>query len=233
METATLVMSGASVGLLAWLHFRLMPRSSARKKDSSGVVLDTSALIDGRIEAVVSSGFIQGALHVPTAVLNELQLLADGKDTYKRERARNGLEVLARLQASARTKVRVETEFSSSDATDIQVLECARKLGVRLCTTDYALLMRAESLGVSTMNINELAEGLREQLYAGDMIEVTLKERGEYKEQGVGHAADGTLVVVEDGGLLVGQIVNVRIKKITQTKTGRMIFARVVRESGS
>lgn len=231
-----MVMSGASFGLLVWLHFRLMPKRSDRKESGNGVVLDTSTLIDGRVEAVVVSGFILGALYVPTAVLNELQMLADGKDTYKRDRARNGLEVLARLQASPGVNVHIEKDVSTTNATnstDIQVLECAQKLHIPLCTTDYALLKRAESVGVPTMNINELAEGLREQLLVGDVIEVTLKERGEYKEQGVGHTIDGTLVIVEDGGLQIGQSVSARIKKITQTKTGRMIFARIVRNSAS
>ncbi len=238
MEIATLVMSGAGVSLLVWLHFRLNTQTSTHKGDGNknGVVLDTSTLIDGRIEAVVVSGFILGALYVPTAVLNELQMLADGKDTYKRDRARNGLEVLARLRALPRITVHIEAKALNSnttDSTDLQVLACAQKLHVPLCTTDYALLKRAETLGVLTMNINELAEGLREQLYVGDMIEVTLKERGEYKEQGVGHTADGTLVIVEDGGLLIGQSVSARIKKITQTKTGRMVFARLARNKTS
>lgn len=233
MEAASFVMSGLSVGLIAWLHFRLIPKTSFRKSGVYGVVLDTSSLIDGRVESVIDSGFIHEAIHIPQAVLDELQMLADGRDTYKRDRARTGLELLARLQQSNTIGVYIAPRVKSVDTTDMQVLECARKQNMPLCTTDYALLQRAQANGVKTMNINELAEGLRESLKLGDVVKLTIAQHGEFKQQGVGHSADGTLIVVEDGGSLLGETISVRIKKVTQTKSGRMVFARVVRDMSS
>ena len=62
------------------------------------IVVDTSAIIDGRIADIVESGFIYGTLVVPRFVLDELQHIADSSDTLRRNRGRRGLEILARMQ---------------------------------------------------------------------------------------------------------------------------------------
>jgi uncharacterized protein YacL len=62
------------------------------------IVVDTSAIIDGRIAEIVESGFIYGTLVVPRFVLDELQHIADSSDALRRNRGRRGLDILNRMQ---------------------------------------------------------------------------------------------------------------------------------------
>jgi uncharacterized protein YacL len=70
-------------------------------------ILDTSAIIDGRIANVSQTGFIDGTLLVPNFVLNELQMLADSADEQRRNKGRRGLEILNTMQKEAVTPVEV------------------------------------------------------------------------------------------------------------------------------
>ncbi|MCX7595150.1 MAG: PIN/TRAM domain-containing protein, partial [Fischerella sp.] len=67
-------------------------------KPASTKVLDTSCIIDGRIEALLETGFLEGQLLVPRFVLQELQQVADASKDQKRVRGRRGLEILNRIK---------------------------------------------------------------------------------------------------------------------------------------
>ena len=68
-------------------------RSGKRK-----IYVDTSALMDGRILSIAKTGFIGDDLFIPRSAIRELQLLADGKDSEKRVRARFGMETANELE---------------------------------------------------------------------------------------------------------------------------------------
>jgi Integral membrane protein (PIN domain superfamily) len=78
-----------------------------RKRPSELILLDTSAVIDGRIADIGDTKFISAVLVVPRFVLAELQTLADSSDTHKRNRARRGLDVVARLQKEENLTVKI------------------------------------------------------------------------------------------------------------------------------
>src|SRR3954466_4478033 len=78
---------------------------SKQTKGSRPILVDTSVLIDGRINDIGSTGIIESRLIVPRFVLDELQLVADSADKLKRARGRRGLDVLQRLQQNKRTDV--------------------------------------------------------------------------------------------------------------------------------
>ena len=88
-----------------------MRRSDERGRRTAGgetqVVVDTSAIIDGRIADIVDSGFLYHRLVIPHFVLDELQRIADSSDTQRRGRGRRGLEILARLQKDGPTPVEI------------------------------------------------------------------------------------------------------------------------------
>ncbi len=65
-------------------------------------VLDTSAIIDGRIADIAETGFLEGTLIIPEFVLRELQMVADSSDSSKRQRGRRGLDVLQRMRTQSR-----------------------------------------------------------------------------------------------------------------------------------
>ena len=50
-------------------------------------IVDTSAIIDGRILDIIRCGFIDDIL-IPQGVINELQVIADAKDSVKREKVK-------------------------------------------------------------------------------------------------------------------------------------------------
>ena len=69
-------------------------------KGARPILLDTSALIDGRIVQLADLGMIDSRLVVARFVLDELQALADSTDRLRRSRGRRGLDMVGQLQAN-------------------------------------------------------------------------------------------------------------------------------------
>ena len=68
-----------------------LPENMARSMSKSNIsvvpkLLDTSAIIDGRILDVIRCGFIDGEILIPQGVINELQVVVDANDSVKREK---------------------------------------------------------------------------------------------------------------------------------------------------
>ncbi len=99
-------------------------------------LLDTSALIDGRIADICETHFLDGPLGIPRFVLLELQHVADSSEALKRQRGRRGLEVLERMQKMAWLEKRVLSEdVPGTLAVDQKLIELARSSGARLSPT--------------------------------------------------------------------------------------------------
>lgn len=192
-------------------------------------VCDTSALIDGRIVAIARSGFVSAELIVPRSVTRELQSMADKADSAKRERARYGLDVITELQDIRHITV---TTFDDGvvhpDGVDEQLIVLAKKLGARLCTTDYNLNKVARTEHVDVINVNELAHALRPMHLPGETINVQIVAPGQNKDQGVGYLDDGTMVVVDRAKSAIGRTVEAETTRVLQTEAGRMVFARLL-----
>lgn len=222
----TIIIGICNILLSAFIGWRLLP-ISAKKKDGNTVLLDTSAIMDGRIVEVVKSGFVPAQLLVPRFVIAELQLLADKADHLKRERARFGLQVIQTLQDSKHTSVRIiGDDIKSESGVDEKLVRLAIKLRALLFTTDYNLLKVAEIEGVRVLNINELAQNLRPTRIPGEHAEIKIVAKGQERTQGVGYLEDGTMVVVEQAGAKQGQTLKVEFTRNLQTTAGRMMFAR-------
>jgi uncharacterized protein YacL len=189
-------------------------------------VLDTSAIIDGRIVDVVKSGFLTGRVVCPAFVVGELTGIADSGDPIRRARGRRGLEVLEVLQANARIQLEV-TDDAVPDVSEVdaKLVALARRLMGSLVTTDYNLHRVAELQGVPVLNLNNLAAALRPSALPGEHLTLTVIKAGNQPGQGVGYLDDGTMVVVEGGQDLIGSQVEATITSVMQTSVGRMIFA--------
>ena len=199
-----------------------IPKLTSRRR----IVLDSCALIDGRIVELVRSGFVADQLVVPKFILSELQMLADGNDSHKRERARFGLEVAAELQEYVWVNVRIdESKFPGVAATDDKLVKLAKKLSGVLCTTDFNLNKVAAVEGVRTLNVNELAQGLRPVTLPGEEIKVKIIQRGSNNDQGVGYLEDGTMIVVDGAQRVIGHTIVVIVDRMHQTVAGKMVFA--------
>lgn len=222
--------SSELLGLVGLSQRPMTPATSTPAGPTGPAVLvDTSAVIDGRLLQIADAGFLAGELLVPRFVLDELQGIADAADDTRRRRGRRGLETLDVLQRGGRVPVRViDDEVPEFEAVDAKLVALARRLSVPLLTTDANLVQTAEVQGVACRNVNRLADGLRPAIVPGEVIHLPISREGKEPGQGVGFLDDGTMVVVGGGAALVGREIDVRITSNVQTSVGRMLFASLV-----
>jgi len=193
------------------------------------VVVDTSVLIDGRISRVCESGFLSAALVIPRFVLNELRAIADSSDPHKQARGRRGLEVLNELRRIKNLDIRVtESEVTKREDVDAKLVFLAQSMRAKLLTTDYNLAKMAEFHGVPWLNLNSLAKSLRPELMLGERLEIDLVKPGKEESQAIGYIEDGSMVVVNNARMYIGQRVQAEIVSVLPTAGGKMIFARHV-----
>jgi uncharacterized protein YacL len=196
------------------------------------VVVDTSALIDGRVAKVCEAGFINAALVIPRFVLTELQHVADSADPLRQARGRRGLEVLNDLRRIKNLDLRIhESEVSKQQDVDAKLVFLAQSMRAKLLTTDYNLAKMAEFHGVPWLNLNHLAVALRQELSVGDTIEISLVKLGKEEGQAVGFFEDGSMVVVNAARSYVGRRVMAEITSVLPSAGGKMVFARFVGEA--
>jgi uncharacterized protein YacL len=220
---------GAAVGLrrgpdVAGLNAALFARLPV---DGALKLVDTSAIIDGRIADLAATGFIDGPLVIPQFVLRELQQIADSTDPRRRARGQRGFDVVQRLQRGPRPVAVVDdSDVPGVGEVDEKLLELAKTRGARVITTDYNLNKRAEVSGVAVLNVNELANALKPAALAGEALRVHVVREGKEPGQGVAYLDDGTMVVVDQGKRWIGQSVDVAVTSVLQTPAGRIIFTR-------
>lgn len=210
------------LGLL--LRHQRQPITTTKPK-SRKMILDTCALIDGRIIELTKLGFVPDELIVPEFIVHELQLLADGNDAHKRERARYGLDVVKELQGSENATVVIDHSDTSHQPTDDKLVALASRLKAGLYTTDYNLNKVADIKGVKVLNVNELAQQLRPTALPGEKKTVKILQKGSNPKQGVGYLDDGTMIVVDDAANQINRIIEVEVTRIHQTMAGKMLFA--------
>lgn len=207
---------------------RLRDRFGSRKlaRSTDRILVDTSAIIDGRIADIGETGFIFGTLVVPRFVLEELQHIADSADTLRRNRGRRGLEVLQRLQKDAAVPVEIsDADAENTPEVDAKLVKLARQWHSPIITNDFNLNRVAELQGVKVLNINELAHAVKPILLPGEDMSIKIMQDGKEPGQGVGYLDDGTMIVVEGGKAYMGATVEVTVTRVLQTVAGRMIFA--------
>ncbi len=194
-------------------------------------VLDTSAIIDGRIYDVALSGFLEGCLVVPSFVIEELRHIADSADYVRRSKGRRGLEILSKMQKHPSIKVGImEGVFSDEREVDMKLLGLCKSLDASMVTNDYNLNKVAELQGVKVLNVNELTNAVKVIVFPGETMKVNIIKEGKENGQGVGYLEDGTMVVVENGLDDIGQEIEVVVTSVFQTAAGRMIFTKRSRE---
>ena len=214
----------AEASYLTYTNFQKHGRTS-----QSPIFVDTSVLIDGRIVAIAQSGFMSRTLYIPRSVVGELQFLADNADSEKRTRARHGLDIINELQALTTVDTKIFQDGTrAKDGVDNRLLELAKKHNGSICTIDYNLNKVAVVEGIAVLNVNDLAKTLRMAYLPGEHITIEITQKGNDSHQGVGHLSDGTMVVIEQGGQLVGKSVEIEFIRSLQTAAGKMMFAKLL-----
>jgi uncharacterized protein YacL len=190
------------------------------------ILVDTSAIIDGRIADIAESGFLYGVLEVPRFVLDEVQRLADSADSMRRTRGRRGLEILNQMRKGEATPVQViDEDVPGVHEVDSKLVALARKNGRAILTNDLNLNRIADLQGVRVLNVNSLANAVKPALLPGEDLRVRVIQAGKDAGQGVGYLDDGTMVVVENGAKSIDSEVDVTVTRVLQTVAGRMVFA--------
>lgn len=223
-----LILALVAVGAIetSYLVYKSHPKT---RIDQHSLLLDTSVLIDGRILPIARSGLLTAPVVIPRSVVRELQYMADKADHDKRERAREGLDMIEQLQHIDELTIRLIDDPELKDGgVDERLVELGKSSNARLCTIDYNLNKAARVQGVVVVNINELAHALRIVHLPGETVELKLVQTGQESRQAVGYLDDGTMVVVDDAKALIGHVVEVEVTRVLQTAAGKMMFAKKV-----
>lgn len=192
------------------------------------IIVDTSVIIDGRIQDLCATKFISAKLIIPKFVLKELQQIADSQDPLKRNRGRRGLDILNRMRKAKIEVVIDEHDFPEIKEVDTKLIQLAKLYSAYILTTDYNLNKVAELQGVVVLNINDLANALRPVYLPGENMKIRVVKEGKEYNQGVGYLEDGTMVVVEDARHLIGNLLDVVVTSVLQTSAGRIIFTKKI-----
>ena len=203
------------------------PKEEVADGDKRYKLLDTSAIIDGRIADVIDSGFLEGTLLIPVFVLEELQRIADSADALKRVRGRRGLDILQKIRSEEKLPVEIDSrDFDDIAEVDSKLVRLGRMVGGKIVTNDYNLNKVSELQGVSVLNVNELANAVKPVVVPGESMHVTVVKDGKEQGQGVAYLDDGTMIVIEGGHRHLNQDIDVEVTSALQTAAGRMIFAK-------
>ena len=203
-------------------------KSKSRKQGfAAKKYVDTSAIIDGRVLEIAKTGFLEGELIIPQFVVDELRQVADSPDESKRERGRHGLDILAAMQEQLPQLKIDEADEPELQDVDVKLLRQAKEWGGAVITVDYNLQKAAAVSSIRTLNVNELVEALRPAVTQGMEMQVRIIKEGKENNQGIGYLNDGTMIVVEEGKMRIGETVQITVSSILQTSAGRMIFAKI------
>ena len=204
-----------------------VPQGDVLPVDKRYKLLDTSAIIDGRIADVIDSGFLEGTLLIPVFVLEELQRIADSADALKRVRGRRGLDILQKIRSEEKLPVEIDSrDFDDIQEVDSKLVRLGQIVGGKIITNDYNLNKVSELRGVSVLNVNELANAVKPVVVPGESMRVTVVKDGKEQGQGVAYLDDGTMIVIEGGHRHLNQAIDVEVTSALQTAAGRMIFAK-------
>jgi len=219
------VLVARSQQLLQLFHRTPAAHQARSERTGAQLLLDTSAIIDGRIADVAKTGFISGEMVVPRFILEELQHIADSADQTRRLRGRRGFEVLERLKKDTAVPLRITEEVRDGVPADSMLVALAKERGAAILTTDFNLNRVAELQGVRVLNINQLAHAVKPVFQPGEEMTIHVVQEGREAGQGVGFLEDGTMLVVEGGRRFIGSQVPVEVTRVLQTAGGRIIFA--------
>jgi len=208
--------------IIPYVEFRRERRGGA------ALLVDTSAIIDGRLADLCETRIIEGPLVVPKFVLRELHALADSSDRLKRARGRRGIDMLNRLRKNPNVVVQIdEGRVPGAADVDAKLIKLAETLGTRIITTDINLNKVANVQGVQVINVNQVASAVKPVVLPGESLNVELIRAGEAQGQAVGYMDDGTMIVVENAREHIGAEVEVLVTRLLQTSAGRIIFAKL------
>ncbi len=217
---------GMSIGLLT--SKRIEKNQGNQLDTGRSCVVDTSAIIDGRIADLLDTGFVRYHFYIPTFILDELRHIADSADPLRRTRGKRGLEVLVLLQKNNFIKTTIlEAEIQQNEDVDRTLINLAKKIDAAILTTDFNLNRIATLQNILVLNINEVANSVKTVLLPGEEFTVQVVQPGKESDQGLAYLDDGTMIVVENGIQFLNTSIKIIVSRVIQTATGKIIFAKL------
>ncbi len=222
------LLSGALVPFIIVIIQFIIYKGKKDKKNSSPKVLDTSAIIDGRIADICECGFMEGEIILPRFILQELQHIADSGDNLKRNKGRRGLDAINAIKKCPDVEVKiVDKDYPDIKQVDEKLVALAKDLKAKIITNDYNLNKVAEIQNVKVLNINDLSNAIKPIFLPGERINIKIMKEGKEKDQGVAYLNDGTMIVVDNARRYIGRRIEAVVTNVLQTDAGRLIFAKV------
>jgi len=213
--------------LIEKIILKVESKKEVEVKVGKDKILDSSAIIDGRIMDILDTGFVEGNIVIPRFVLEELQLLADSEDGMKRAKGRRGLDLIKMIQKEDKFQTIIEDRDYKIKEVDSKLIKLAKETGGDVVTTDFNLNKVATIQGVKVLNINELSNALKPVVIPNEELTIELMKIGDRDGQAIGYLNDGTMVVAEDGGNYIGKVVTLLVTSVYPTAAGRMIFGKI------
>lgn len=223
MTTAVALRENADFTLLI-PFVRFVPHNA----DHAVIILDSTALIDGRIATICQSRFISSTLVVPKFVIQSLHRMADSEDLQQQSKGKKGVEALNKLKNMNYISIKIQDiTLDGSNDLDAKLVYLTKSMKAKLMTTDYNLAKLAEFHGIEWLNINALSKALNPEVTVGQYLDIELVKPGKEPHQGVGYLPDGSMVVVNEAIDYIGQTVATEVISVLPSAGGKMIFARL------
>lgn len=203
-------------------------KAKPTQKFENPLFLDTSAIIDGRVFELIKIGVFTGTFIAIEGVLDELKHIADSKDEVKKERGRKGLTLLETLRREKGIKFETYDDSYIKKPVDERIIAAAKKNKGKIITCDFNLAKKAQISKVTAIDMYEVANVLKTTALPGEVFFIKVVQKGKGENQGVGYLPDGTMIVVEEGEVLIGRTVKVLVSRVIQTDVGRIFFGKVV-----
>jgi len=196
------------------------------------VVLDSSALVDGRVVKLVNARLLSDAIATPKFIVDELHELSASPIVDEKNRGERGLKTISELREIEHVDFRViDSELESNDSRDEKVLFVVSNCKGRLLATSESLLQKAKHGGVPYVDILNLNKALAQEVIIGDALTVSIMKMGKEDGQGVGYLEDGSMVVVDQSADLIGSRVLAEVESVIPTSGGRMVFGKLLGEN--
>ena len=219
----TALVKGRRLGLI-----KLRDEDAGVKKELP-VLVDLSAVVDGRVADMAVAGLLNGPFVIPSHVGDRLDQMSKSRDLVERGRARRGLETLERLEESVgKTGGLSYQDLGATEEKALhRILAWLRKEKAVLLSDNQELIDAADLEGNQVIRLDEVGPATREVVLPGETITLKLVRKGRNPGQGVGFLSDGTMVVVEDSSAMVGETVDVTAHTTFRASGGTMVFGRI------
>lgn len=212
--------------LFPWLDADLVQNESGR-----AIIPDLACLEDGRICDLVRTGLLDQQLILPYFLIEKVKDMMEEEDEFLKERARQSLDSIRRLEAfgilcKRHPDVRTKNDGSFQDT----LLEYARVNKATILSNDSSLQtsIKPEHYDVPIVFLEAIASSLKPTIPKGQQLSIKIQRLGKEPKQGIGYLDDRTMVVVNGGGDYLGRTVKIQILSQKYSTSGKIIFCNLI-----